>query len=149
MKSNRLWLSLIIAVISLTSAWAQKQTDKDEILRLRKSSNDALRKFDTELYLSFITDDAQYTISNGTLIQGKENLRKYISNSKGPKMYWVRTPIEIDVNEKSGLAWEAGTWKGYTVDSGQQSVAGGKYSTMWMKINGSWKIKSQLFVKLE
>jgi ketosteroid isomerase-like protein len=147
MRMSLPWLLLMIVFISV--AQAQKQTDKDEIMRLRESSNQALRKFDTELYLSFLTDDVQYTISNGTLIQGKENLRKYINDVKGPKMYWVRTPIEINVNEKSGLAWEAGTWKGYIVDSSQQPVSSGKYSAMWMKINGNWKIKSQLFVKLE
>ncbi len=139
----------IIALFASTSTLAQVQPDKDEILRQRNAYNAALKNFDEELSLSFLTDDVQSTISNGTLIQGKENLREYLRKSTGPKMYWVRTPNEIDINGALGLAWEAGTWKGYTVDSGKKSVTGGKYSAMWTKINGSWKIKSQLFVKLE
>jgi hypothetical protein len=83
------------------------------------------------------------------LIQGKENVKKFISQATDPKMYWVRTPNEIDVNTRLGLAWEAGTWRGYTLDSGQKSVTGGKYSAQWIKVNGEWKINSQLFVKLE
>ncbi|MBX2945409.1 MAG: nuclear transport factor 2 family protein [Cyclobacteriaceae bacterium] len=95
-----------------------------------------------------LTDDVLITTGNGTLIQGKENLKTYISKASGPKMYWVRTPIEIEVNNKLGLAWETGTWKGYS-ESGEKSVTGGKYSAHWSKIEGVWKIKSQLFVTLE
>ncbi len=140
---------LLFVVVLLPTVRAQAQNDKVEILRLRNAYNAALKNFDENLGLSFLTNDAQTTISNGTLIHGKENLRRYIRKATGPKMYWVRTPSEIDINTELGLAWEAGIWKGYTVDSGQKSVAGGKYSAMWTKINGTWKIKSQLFVKLE
>ncbi len=145
--------ALLLTIIAITQllippTHANAQNDKDEILSIRNASNTALKNFDNELYLTFLTDKALYTISNGTLLQGKENLRKYI-NQAGPKMYWVRTPTEIDVNSGLGLAWESGTWKGYTVDSGQKSVTGGKYSAQWIKVNGDWKINSQLFVKLE
>lgn len=127
---------------------AQVQNDKVEILRLRNAYNAALKNFSDEQF-SFLTNDVLTTTGNGTLIRGKENLKKYIQKVSGPKMYWVRTPGEIDVNTKLGLAWEMGTWKGYTVDSGDKPVTGGKYSAQWAKINGVWKIKSQLFVTLE
>jgi hypothetical protein len=130
------------------SALAQVQNDKDEILRLRNAYNAALKEFDDK-HFNFMTDDTQTTTGTGTLIQGKENLREYLRKATGPKMYWVRTPNEIDVNTGLGLAWEAGTWKGYTVDSEEKSVSGGKYSAQWTKVNGDWKIRSQLFVKLE
>lgn len=140
---------IIITQLLITSTLANAQNDKDEILSVRNASNAALKNLDNELYLTFLTDKALYTISNGTLIQGKENLRKYINQATGSKMYWVRTPTEIDVNAGLGLAWESGTWKGYTLDSGQKSVTGGKYSAQWIKLKGDWKINSQLFVKLE
>ena len=140
---------LIIASLTTITLSAQTQSDKDEILRLRNAYNAALKNFDDDLSFTFLTDDVQSTISNGTLLQGKENLREYLRKLSGPKMYWVRTPNEIDVNRELGLAWEAGIWKGYTVESGKNSVSGGKYSAMWIKVNNSWKIKSQLFVKLE
>ncbi len=140
---------LIISQLLTITLHAQVKNDKDEILHLRNAYNEALKTFNDELSFSFLTDDTQSTISNGTLIQGKENLKEYIRNTSGQKMYWVRTPNEIDVNTELGLAWEAGTWKGYTMDSGQKSVTGGKYSAQWIKVNGRWKINSQLFVKLE
>jgi ketosteroid isomerase-like protein len=149
MKNVPALFLIIITQLLITPLQANAQNDKDEILRIRNESNAALKNFDNELYLTLLTDRVQYTISNGTLIQGKENLKKFISQATDPKMYWVRTPNEIDVNTRLGLAWEAGTWRGYTLDSGQKSVTGGKYSAQWIKVNGEWKINSQLFVKLE
>lgn len=139
---------LLIACVSYSTK-AQVQDDTNEILRLRNEYNAALKNYDHDLSLSFLTEGVLTTISNGTLIQGKKNLRKYIKANSGTKMYWVRTPVDIDANKELGLAWEAGTWKGYLPESGNKSVAGGKYSAQWIKINGSWKINSELFVKLE
>jgi len=139
---------LIIASLSYSTT-AQVQEDKDEILRLRNSYNASLKNYDYELSLSFLTEGVLTTISNGTLIHGKKNLREYIQANSGTKMYWVRTPGEIDVNTELDLAWEVGIWKGYIPESGKKSVTGGKYSAQWIKVNGVWKINSELFVKLE
>ncbi len=57
----------------------QAQNDKDDILRIRNRYNAALRNYDDQLSLSFMTEGVLTTISNGTLIQGKENLREYIA----------------------------------------------------------------------
>lgn len=137
----------IIPLLIIICFEATAQKDKDEILRLRNASNISLKNFD-DAHLNMLTDDVLITTGNGTLIQGKENLKTYMSKANGPKMYWVRTPTEIEVNSSLGLAWETGTWKGYT-ESGVNSVTGGKYSAHWSKIEGAWRIKSQLFVTLE
>lgn len=122
--------------------------DALEILNVRQASNDALKVYDVEKELSFMTDDVFITTGNGTLIQGTENLREYIRTVPAEKMYWVRTPDEIEVNAETGLAWESGTWKGYQPDAGQEPVTGGNYAAMWTRQDGSWKIKSELFVTL-
>jgi ketosteroid isomerase-like protein len=140
---------LLFVVALFPTIPSQAQHDKDEIQRLRNAYNAALKNYDIELSLSFMTEGILSTISTGTLIQGKPNLREYIQNNSGTKMYWVRTPKEIDVNTETGLAWETGTWKGYTPESGDKSVTGGKYSAQWLKTNGVWKVNSELFVKLE
>lgn len=127
---------------------AQEQNDKVEILRLRNAYNAAIKNFSDEQF-SFLTNDVLTTTGNGTLIRGKENLKKFLQKASVSKMYWVRTPGEIDINTKLGLAWEMGTWKGYNLDTGDKPIVGGKYSAQWAKINGVWKIKSQLFVTLE
>jgi ketosteroid isomerase-like protein len=119
-----------------------------QILAQREASNQALRAFDDELNATFSTEDALITTGAGTLISGKTELMKYIQESTGPRMYWIRTPDEVIVNPITNLAWEMGTWKGYHEDS-EQAVVGGKYSAQWTKASGTWLIQSQLFVTLE
>jgi len=95
------------ALLLTNSLCAQVQNDKVEILRLRNAYNAAIKKFSNEQF-SFLT-----TTGNGTLIRGKENLKRFLQKASVSKMYWVRTPSEIDVNTKLGLGYEMGTWKGY------------------------------------
>ncbi len=96
-----------------------------------------------------MTDDVLTTTGNGTLLSNKNALKQYILEGGESKMYWVRTAKEIIVNEKTGLAWESGTWKGYNPKKGDNAIVGGNYSAMWTKKAEQWKIKSQLFVTLE
>jgi ketosteroid isomerase-like protein len=144
MKKSTLFL---IGFLIVTLSHGQ---DKEiaQILVQREASNQALRAFDEELNATFSTEDALITTGAGTLIAGKAELMKYIQESTGPKMYWVRTPDEVIVNPKTQLAWETGTWKGYKEDS-EEAVVGGKYSAQWTKASGTWLIHSQLFVTLE
>jgi ketosteroid isomerase-like protein len=146
---RKLLLSLI-GLLVITFSYAQ-EAEVSQILAQREASNQALRAFDDELNASFSTEDALITTGAGTLISGKKELIKYIQESTGPRMYWIRTPDEVLVNPKTMLAWETGTWKGY-VEGSDEAVApkmGGKYSAQWTKASGTWLIQSQLFVTLE
>jgi ketosteroid isomerase-like protein len=124
------------------------QTDKEQISAIRNESNTALKSYQNEKVLSFLTDDVLITAGNGTLLSGKEELEKYISGGGKSKMYWIRETKEIKVNEKRGLAWENGIWNGYDPEKSDNSIVNGNYSAMWTKESGVWKIKSQLFVTL-
>ena len=56
-------------------------------------------------------DDVLTTTGSGTLLCGKKALEDYISGGGDSKMYWIRETKEIKVNEKRKLAWEQGSWK--------------------------------------
>ena len=137
---------LLLLLTSFTQVNAQ--TDTEQIKRVRNASNEALKALDNELSYTFLTDDIMITTGNGTLINGKEEYRKYDDKFDGNSMYWIRTADEIEVNTERGLAWENGTWKGYDLKKGKNSIVNGKYAAMWTKASGKWLIKSQLFVTL-
>ena len=142
-------IPIFIPILFLTASIISAQTDKEQILMLRTASNQALKAYDTEKVLTFLTADALTTTGNGTLLTSKNALKNYILEAGASKMYWVRTTTDILVNDKKGLAWEHGSWKGYDPDQGAEAVVGGNYPAMWTKTSGEWKIKSQLFVTLE
>jgi len=133
-------------LISITQVNAQ--TDIAQILKVRNASNEALKSLDNELSYTFLTDDVMITTGNGTLINGKEEFRKYDNEFDNNTMYWIRTADELEVNMERGLAWESGIWKGYDLKKVSNPIVNGKYSAMWTKASGEWLIKSQLFVTL-
>lgn len=139
--------SALLLFLFFNNSYGQND-EQEQILSQRELSNQALREFDEEWNATFSTEDALITTGAGTLISGKKELMKYIKESSGPRMYWIRTPDEVLVNPETQLAWETGTWKGYLEDS-DEAVVGGKYSAQWTKASGTWLIHSQLFVTLE
>jgi hypothetical protein len=136
----------LIGILMISISYGQ-DLEKAQILAQREASNQALRAFNEELNSTFSTEDAFITTGAGTMIAGKAELMKYIQESTGPRMYWIRTPDEVLVNPETQLAWETGSWKGYLEDS-DEAVVGGKYSAQWTKASGTWLIHSQLFVTL-
>jgi hypothetical protein len=147
-------LNLAGLLIIIYWTWSCKPQAKEwsgdalEIYNARQVSNDALKAHNLDKELSLMTDSVQITTGNGTLIRGKDNLRIYITTVPEQKMYWVRTPDYIEINDEQGLAWENGTWKGFHADKGPEPIAGGKYAAQWTRKDGMWKINSELFVKL-
>jgi ketosteroid isomerase-like protein len=142
-----IYIIMLLSHLSVSEIFAQN--DEQKILEIRKASNEALRGYNNELVLSFLTEDVLTTTGNGTLLAGKEALKNYILEAGESKMYWIRTTEEIEINKVKGLAWENGTWKGYDPEKSDKSVIGGKYSAMWTKETGRWLIKSQLFVAID
>ena len=140
-------LSLGSLLVSYNHAVAQ--SDLEQIIAIRNTSNDALKALDHELVYSTLTDDVLITTGNGTLLCGKDALRNYVSSFDESTMYWIRTADEIEVNLDRGLAWESGVWQGFDPEQGQESIVAGKYSAMWSKASGKWLIRSQLFVRLD
>ena len=147
MKNTRHIIFTVLCVFIFTSELLS-QTNKEQILAIRNASNLALKSYENEKVLSYLTDDVLTTTGNGTLLTGKKALEKYILNGGKSKMYWIRNLKEIIVNEKRGLAWENGIWNGYNPEKGDDSIVNGNYSAMWTEESGVWKIKSQLFVTL-
>lgn len=148
MKITRNILFATLCLLIYTSKVAS-QTNKEQIVAIRNASNEALKSYNNEKVLSYLTDDVLTTTGNGTLLSGKKALAEYIFEGGESKMYWVRDAKEIVVNEKRGLAWETGIWNGYDPKIGSHSIINGNYSAMWTKESEGWKIKSQLFVTLK
>jgi uncharacterized protein (TIGR02246 family) len=140
-------VALTSLLIFLYSPPVSGQQDQGQIRQLRAASNQAMKAYDHEKVLSFLTEDALTTTGNGTLLCGKAALAEYIEKTAGSKMYFVRTPDQIRTTP--GRAWEQGTWKGYDPLKGPDAIVGGAYAAMWIKQGESWLINSQLFVTLE
>ena len=147
MNRTRIVASLVVCMLMLSTR-LYSQTEKEQIRAARNASNTALKTYDNDAVLSYLTEDVLTTTGNGVLLCGKEALDSYIKEGGKSKMYWIRNTQEIIVNADRGLAWESGNWNGYDPEKSNESIVNGNYSAMWTKKSGVWKIKSQLFVTI-
>jgi ketosteroid isomerase-like protein len=139
---------IFLFILSFHQAFAQNMHADDiaTIKSSRAASNEAIKKHDVNGISRFWLDDFVQVIGRGTYDTGKENIAaswKALFDSD-PQVSYVRTPQEIIISDNDTLAWEKGAWVGFHSYS-----KGGNYSAMWIKRNGKWLIKAELFVSLE
>jgi hypothetical protein len=63
-------------------------------------------------------------------------------------MIFVREPEFIEASPNWPLAYESGTWTGRHGNPDGPAVISGRYSAQWVKRDGHWLIRSEVFVAL-
>lgn len=133
------------------SAYPDSGTEKDKILKIRADSNAAIQKHDAAGIVASFDQTYQITTGSGKLFhdspEKEEELWRTIF-AEFPDVIYVRTPSKIEVSTYLPRAAESGDWVGrWTAENGEIEV-GGTYSASWLKVEGSWKIQSEMFVTL-
>ena len=68
--------------------------------------------------------------------------------ASAPDVIYVRTPQSVEVSSSGTRGAEIGSWVGsWTTPEGRQEL-GGRYAAHWRRIDGVWRIRSELFVTL-
>jgi len=143
---------LAIAMVFLQAGplKAQSGSDADLIKAAREASNQAIAWHDVDGVISFLDADYVITVSNGAILRSRDEMAVDFKQhfAEFPDVIYVRTPSTITVSASHPLAMESGTWVGTrTTTNGHQEI-GGQYAASWRKVDGVWKIHSELFVAL-
>jgi ketosteroid isomerase-like protein len=137
----------IIALVSISFALPpnQNNTDVAMIKTARAKSNAAIAKHDIDGIAKYWLPDFTQTIGRGITTVGKDSIIAGWKNlfKINKIVSYIRTPSEITIGDNGIMAWETGTWVAKNSYS-----KGGKYSAMWRKNNGEWKLQAELFVSL-
>lgn len=147
-----IWAFILLFPLSTPALYAQDicQAEKQSVIENRKRSNLAIKRHQIEGITEHLADDMAITTGNGTVIIGKDSLVNYLQVlfDRNDDLFFVREPETITLDQTCSRAWEQGTWAGFRPNTPDWENVGGNYSAMWVKIEGAWKIKSQLFVAL-
>lgn len=127
------------------------ESEKDKILRIRADSNEAIKKHDAAGIVASFDKTYQITTGGGKLFhdnpEKEEELWRAIF-AESPDVVYVRSPSKIEVSTYLPRAAESGNWVGnWTTEKGRIEV-GGSYSASWIRVDGSWKIQSEMFVTM-
>ena len=124
-------------------------SDVDLVLQARIDQNIAIATGDSERIASFWTEDVTLRGGLGSYVIGKDAYRAlFDAASKEKSLIYVREPDFIEVSPDWPLAFESGTWKACRGNPDNTPLIQGRYSAQWVKRQGHWLIRSELFVAL-
>lgn len=144
------WVAALL-LLPAPSVWGQDLSSADTIRTLRENSNHAIATHDVPRLIAFFSPDYRATAGNGTQVRSLVELRALLTRrfDEAPELAYVRTPDEITVSDDGIRAFELGRWT--TVDPQAppgEVLPAGRYSAMWVRVDGEWKIHSELFTTL-
>ena len=125
------------------------QTPEEEAIKARRArQNEAILANKIDEIASFWTDDVTICRGLGVQLSGKAAYRKLFEEDTNPadKIVYQREPRAVEARAHWPLAFETGTWTGRQGDAKGPAVLSGRYSAQWVKRDGTWLIRSEVFV---
>ena len=121
-----------------------------DIKTARATQNKAMADRDFDLAASFWTDDVTMRRALGQAVMSRSEYREMLmsaSSAQSPVIY-QRVAVSVDVSDRWPLAYEEGRWTGHLGGVDGQAVIAGRYAAQWIKRDGHWLIRSEVFVAL-
>lgn len=136
MKNYLFFTVLFLFSLSISAQAVQDADVRLELEEANRILEEAVANSDQEKFLTLFTDDATFKISGKELLEGKEA----VLAAHRPLMDQGIT-LKLDTDEVLHLGEYAHMTGDYALvaPNGQQ-LDQGKYSTLWKKVNGEWKI---------
>ena len=147
--STRLAITAALAVgaLALVQNTGTRSREAAAVRAARSAQNTAIAQHDLQRVASYWTDDVVIRSALGRVIQGRAAYRTVLGADS--VTLYRREPDRVDVsdNERWPLAFESGTWTGSDPRSGRPLMRG-RYAAQWIKRDGRWLIRSEVFVAL-
>lgn len=141
----------LIALLTLFTAAAHAATDQEVIKAERARQNAAIAAYKLDDVVMFWTDDVTICRGLGTQLAGKAAYRKlFESDVPSPtQIVYQRQLSAVEVSPHWPLAFETGTWSGHLGGVSGPVVISGRYSAQWVKRDGRWLIRAEVYVALD
>ena len=125
----------------------QSSREAAAVRAARAAQNTALASHDIERAATFWTEDVIIRSGLGRVVEGRPSYRAAMAGDT--ETVFRREPDRVDVsdNERWPLAFESGTWTGRDARSGKPLIRG-RYAAQWIKRDGHWRIRAEVFVAL-
>jgi ketosteroid isomerase-like protein len=148
-STTRLAIIAAVAIgsLALVQTGGGRSRDAAAVRAARAAQNTAIAQHDLDRVASYWTDDVVIRSALGRVIQGRVGYRTVLGADTAT--LYRREPDRVDVsdNDRWPLAFESGTWTGRDPRSGRPLLRG-RYAAQWIKRDGRWLIRSEVFVAL-
>ncbi len=151
-----------MTLIAASDANAQSSdapsADVRAVRAARAAENAAIAAGDLDAVTAFWTEDVTVRRALGSPLAGRAAARAAFEPPAGalptgaattpPRIVYQRIPNEVEVSTQWPLAFETGVWEGREGTANGPVIIGGKFSAQWVKRDGRWLIRSEVFVAL-
>jgi ketosteroid isomerase-like protein len=122
--------------------------DARAIREARSAQNRAIVAGDVDRVASFWTEDVTIRRALGQDVHGSAAYRELFTADKhdASSLVYQRELTAVEVSGHFPLAFETGRWTGHLGGAGGPVVIGGPYSAQWVKRDGHWLIRSEVYV---
>jgi ketosteroid isomerase-like protein len=119
----------------------------------RAAQNEAIAAGDLDAITSFWTEDITVRRALGSPVAGRAAARAAFepptaAAATTPRIVYRRIPNDVEVSAHWPLAYETGVWEGREGTRDGPVIIGGRFSAQWVKRDGRWLIRSEVFVAL-
>lgn len=159
MRRSSLSLRFVATLVSTffaCSAFAQSTNlaaDEAAIKEARKLQTQALAKNDLDTVVKYWDPAITIRRALGQPVDGAVAARKLLEPSSGANpataIVFQREATSVTVSPNWPLAYEEGRWSGHVGNANTKSILGGKYAAQWVKRDGVWLIRSEVFVAID
>ena len=137
-------------IAAVAIALAAAPGDPAAIRAARTAQNQAIAAGDLDRVAGFWTTDVTVRRALGQPLNGRDAARKALEPPAPPASHLIyqRITKDVEVSQEWPLAFETGTWEGHQGALTGPVVIGGRFSAQWVKRDGRWLIRSEVFVAL-
>ena len=147
-----LGLAALASLAPLCAAVAQTSLKDDEaaIRTARSVQTQALAANDLDKVVAYWSPDITIRRALGQPVTGADAARKLLepTGSTATPVIYQREAVSVEVSGNWPMAYEEGRWSGHPGSASAPAIIGGRYSAQWVKRNGQWLIRSEVFVAL-
>jgi ketosteroid isomerase-like protein len=128
-------------------------TDEANIKESRRLQTLALAKNDLDTVVKYWDPAITIRRALGHPVDGAQAARKLLESSASQDptqtIVFQREATSVAVSSTWPLAYEEGKWSGHVGTADSKTILAGKYAAQWVKRDGVWLIRSEIFVAIE
>ena len=154
MPNHRLALLTLTAALTACGSVptpGPRAADEAAIREARATQTRAIARGDLDTVERYWTRDISIRRALGHPVEGAAAARKVLEPSNPPPatpIVYQREATRVEVSSQWPLAYEEGRWSGHLGSATGPQILGGKYAAQWVKRDGRWLIRSEVFVAL-
>lgn len=149
-------LLMLLACSLSFSAGAQGSSTASEeatIKESRRLQTQALARNDLDTVVKYWDPAITIRRALGHPVDGAAAARKLLEPAAAPNpattIVYQREATSVTVSPNWPLAYEEGRWSGHVGSADAKPILAGKYAAQWVKRNGAWLIRSEIFVAID